>query len=232
VNASFLLLLLPEFLAGQTCATAIEAQLTDWGATAEVLKSPGGPQGGDVYRIATGERGVWLTYHQPSDLPSGSVFRTDPYETVRLDFQADCAVRRTVSTRTPVPGAFTDEDLSTLVERHGRLVVYLWSPHLPLSVDGYHEIKAAAEAESFAFVAVVDAGASRSLTRTVGAAQGVPEDARRPLGAVELLFRDIAVHSPSILVFADGQASAPLPGYRNRDAYRRHLANIGERTSP
>lgn len=220
-------LVLPQLVSGSVCADAVEHQLSTWHAGSEVLKTAGGPVGGAVYRIATNELGVWITLHQPKGLFTTSVFLTNARETLRVDFGADCEPRWS-STRSPadLADAFTDEDLKAVLARHDRVVVYLWSPHLPLSVEGYAEIAAATSTAGFELVAVAHGAADPGFVRRAADEHGIPVEATRPMSSVELLFRDLAVHTPSILVFANGTASAPLPGYRNRAAYAAHLASV------
>ena len=227
-------LLVPQLLSGFPCTDAVERQLEAWHATDEVLKAPGGPLGGDVYRIATNETGVWITVHQPRGLDTISLFLTNAGGTVRLDFNSVIPFGNSCEPES-IPSfpamelltdAFTDEHLKELLAEDDRLVVFLWSPHLPLSVEGYHEIVHAASSLDIPVVAVVDGTADIEFVRRVADEQGIPEGARRPMRSVELLFRDIAVHTPSVLVFSKGHVSAPLPGYRNRDAYRQYLDTI------
>lgn len=234
MSAYLLFLLLPQLGAGHPCADAVDRQLDRWHATDEVLRAPGGPLGGAVYRIATDELGVWITLHRPQGLATVSLFRTDSKGTVRLDLDERCEPEPTQSLPAPsLPeGAFTDADLKARLESHDRLVVYLWSPHLPLSVEGYHEIVAAAAALEVPLVAVVDGTADRDFVEREADDNGIPAEARRAMGSVELLFRDLAVHTPSVVVFASGTVSSPLPGYRGRNAYRVYLESIFRRRSP
>ncbi len=222
-------LLLPQLASGSVCADAVERQLAAWHAGSEVLKTPGGPLGGSVYRIATDELGVWITFHRPRGLDTTSLFLTKANETVRLDFGPSCEPIPITTPSAAIPrDAFTDDDLKQLLARQDRVVVYLWSPHLPLSAEGYAEIVAAASTVGIALAAVVDASAERSFVRRVADEYEIPADATRPTRSIELLFRDLAVHTPSILVFANKTVSAPLPGYRNRAAYTTHLESIFE----
>ena len=143
---------------------AVERQLAAWNATPEVLKAPGGPLGGEVYRIATNEIGVWITVHRPRGLDIVSLFLTNAEGTVRLDFEARIGqtcepepIPRFPAMKLP-PDAFTDDLLKEILAEDDRLVV--------------------------------------------------------------------AVHTPSVVVFSKGHVSAPLPGFRNRDAYRVYLGTI------
>lgn len=223
-----LFFLAPQLVPTHPCADAVLQQLETWNATEEVLRAPGGPLGGAVYRIATGEIGEWITLHQPRGLHGVRLFLTNDEGTVRLDFGRSCEAEPTPSLPPPsLPAdAFTDADLRARLAADEDLVVYLWSPHLPLSVEGYHEIARATRELDVPLVAVVDGTADPGFVEREADAHGMPPDARRPLGSVELLFRDLAVHTPSIVVFSGGTAAAPLPGYRNRDAYRIYLETI------
>lgn len=217
-----------QLASGFPCVDAVERQLAQWHATDEVLMAPGGPLGGHVYRIATEELGVWITMHQPRGLETTSLFLTSAERTLRLDFGRTCQLKTVELPRPPDPpdGAFTDVDLEHRLALDDRLVIYLWSPHLPLSVEGYAEIARAASALGVPLVAVVDASADSDFVRRVAEEHDIPAEAERPMRSVELLFRDLTVHTPSIVVFHDGIVSSPLPGYRNSDAYLEHLKPI------
>jgi len=85
---------LPELLESHPCFVAIERRLESWGATDEILKGPSGPLGGDVYRIATKEIGVWVTLHLARSEATASLFLTDGEGSTRLDFGASCSPAR------------------------------------------------------------------------------------------------------------------------------------------
>ncbi|GEM_PF-3882684 len=82
---------LPELLESHPCFVAIERRLESWGATDEILKGPSGPLGGDVYRIATKEIGVWVTLHLARSEVTASLFLTDREGSTRLDFGVSCS---------------------------------------------------------------------------------------------------------------------------------------------
>lgn len=124
-------------------------------------------------------------------------------------------------------GPFTDADLqSALAEASGPLVVYVWSPHMPLSVDGYPEIAAAGEALDLTVVPVLFAGSDREFAAREASRVGIPEAGLRELVSSELLGREAQVHAPSIVVFDGERVSPVLPGYRNAAGYRRYLEGV------
>jgi hypothetical protein len=134
--------------------------------------------------------------------------------------------------------SFTDADLRAVVgstlgseaQRAGArgqgfagVVVYAWSPHMPLSVDGFREIRAATTELGLRLVPVLFAGSDRDFARREAERVGMPPAALREVRSVELTMRDGQVHAPSILVFTGRRASPVLPGYRNAAGYRRYL---------
>lgn len=207
------------------CATAIEAQLDAWGAAFEVLRAPTGIDGRPAYRIATERLGAWATLEPPwGGDPRSRLSLASAERVVTLTFDGACRATRAES---PGPGrgvdVFDDRDLELLLERHPSAMIYLWSPHLPLSVDGYREAAAAAASRGLGFAAVVHPSSDRAFVEEAAEAAGIPPEARRPLSSVELSFRDLAVHAPAILVYVDGRAQSPLPGYRSAAGYLEYL---------
>ncbi|HSF15612.1 MAG TPA: hypothetical protein VLK65_08670 [Vicinamibacteria bacterium] len=205
------------------CAPQVEELLGEWTASSEVLRAPPGIDGRGRYRISTARLGVWITVEIPSSPPEPvRLFRTEASSGTSVELDGGCN-----PTFAELPGisapevenGFTDSDLERLLAVNDRLVVFLWSPHLPLSVEGYGEIAAAVSELGIPLAAVVDPSAVPELVDEVSERNGIPLEARRVLASVELLFRDLAVHAPTVLFFWRGKAEAPLPGYRDRRAY-------------
>jgi hypothetical protein len=117
------------------------------------------------------------------------------------------------------PGRSGGEDFSAVV-------VYAWSPHMPLSVEGFRAIEAAASELGLRVVPVLFAGSDPEFARREAARVGMPPAALREVQSVELTMRDMQVHAPSILVFRRGGVSPVLPGYRNAAGYRRYLTDL------
>jgi hypothetical protein len=97
---------------------------------------------------------------------------------------------------------------------------------MPLSVDGWREIDTAATALGLDALPVTFAHGDADFARREAARGGIPPAGLREIDSVELVMRDLQLHAPSILVFADGRVSPVLPGYRNADGYRSFLQNF------
>jgi len=117
---------------------------------------------------------------------------------------------------------FTDADLRASVAV-GPTVVYVWSPHMPLSVDGYAEISVATQALGLHLMPVLFVGGDAAFAASEAARVGIPTDGLREMASIELAFRDAQVHAPSVLLFHGDRVSPVLPGYRDADGYREFL---------
>jgi hypothetical protein len=216
-------------IAGLRCADSVERQLELWAATGEVFRAPSGVDGRETFRFATVEIGRWVTLQKDPSLREAVLVESSAEGSKRVELDSDCRPRTTeleLDRGSAPPAGFSDRDLKSLLDRDDRLVVFLWSPHMPLSAEALPEIEAAAREVGVPFVAVCDPSSDPHYVERVAAERGLEEAASRPLVSVELLMRNIAVHAPTILVFRDGRARAPLPGYRSRAAYLLYLRSI------
>jgi len=221
-----------ELLSGGPCAAPASELLGAWGVRDAARRGP--PQANAVsrFRMPTRELGVWVEVGVVDANPP-TLTRLSPSGTDVVSFGADCDP---VATRRPGPvrrddrdGLFTDDDLREALRTALRapgargVVVYVWSPHMPLSVDGYPEIRRAAEATGLRLEPVLFPDGSRAFAEEEALRVGMSPDALREAAAVELVARDALVHAPSIVLFTDLGVSPVLPGYRDRDGYVRFV---------
>jgi hypothetical protein len=217
-----------DLVQGRPCAEAALARLAEWGAAEERLEAPPSPGAARSVRIATHEIGRWILI----DLPitgAATLTRVTPDGAERLTWSPAC--RASVEHAPGIAGAsrdrarFSDADLSAALALTGGpgeprgVIVYLWAPHMPLSVDGYAEIAAAGASLELPVVPVLSPGSDPDFAVREAGRVGIPSDALREATSVELAFRDAYVHAPAIVAFVGGRASPVLPGYRDRDAY-------------
>ena len=115
---------------------------------------------------------------------------------------------------------FTDADLSTLLRRGGKGVIYAVSEHMPLSVRGLNDIKCAAEALGLELVVVVDPDSDPLVIGYMASRLGFRPQRLRRLASAELMRRNLTIHYPSIQAYANGRfVGVILPGYLSTEAY-------------
>jgi len=209
------------------CQAAVEERLADWGAGAERYRDIDGAFGARESRIATGTLGTWVLLHEPPD-GAPSLVRVEESGTTRVSFDAGCHESSSFEPRPPAPGlAFTDRDLRALVASTPRGVLFVWSPHMPLSVDAYRTVSELARRMGLSFTALRDPMSDAAYAASVAREAGMPPSALRSFASVELSFRQATLHAPALLVFAHGRFSGmAVPGYREAAALE---AAISER---
>ena len=205
------------------CATAARAMLAEWRTTDEVFRDADEPFGGRVWRLPTDQLGVWVTVGvDPGASPT--LARIDGRDTLRVSFGPSCEPSRSVlraSSAAPSGGAYGDDDMTALVGDGRSGVIYVWSPHMPLSVDAYHHVTHATEALGVSLTSLLDPAADADYARRVARAAGIPQRALRPFRSVELVFRNATLHAPSVLVYRNGRMiGLAIPGYRDAAGYR------------
>jgi hypothetical protein len=200
------------------CRAAVERRLREWGAGDERYRDADAPSGVQQWRLPTRELGTWLLLQGPPDQPA-AIARVDAGSTTRVAFDAQCNERLTMSEASsigPAAGeAFTDSDLRSLLAAQPQGVIYLWSPHMPLSVDGYRTVLGVATRLRMSFTALRDPMSDSGYAVAVAKETGLPPDALRTFTSIELGFRQLSLHAPALLVFARGRvAGLAVPGYR------------------
>lgn len=215
-------------LRGARCESAVREQLREWGAQLQhALGDVPQPTGLQTIRVPTGVLGLWLRLVEIG-ADEVAIERITATRIERLRFDEECApAEYAVATPAVAPGAFSDSDLIARVARGGRGVFLLWSPHMPLSVD-QHQVLAGVAAElGLEVVPLLDPAADADYASRMARERALPDTATRPLGGIELLFRGMATHTPSLQVFTDGCLRGPVVfGYRGAAALRETLAGV------
>jgi hypothetical protein len=218
---------LDAVLTDAQCATAAREVLRSLGAGVTFVQAPPGPDGGQSVRIPTRRFAEWVALTVPDGAPPvASLLTPDSISEIRL--RGDCTpmepavVARTLSHDRP---AFTDVYLRQLVEAAAPapLVVYVWSPHMPLSPDGWPEIERAAMSAGMRVAPALIAHGDRAFASREARRVGMPDEGLREVTSIELIARQAQVHAPSIVIFGTERVSPVLPGYRDAVGYLRYL---------
>ncbi len=207
------------------CAAQVAQQLRAWGAVAPARPQP--PAGERALRHwATMDLGAWIAEAQGPDGAHATL--VSPAAVTTVEWSPAC--RASTATR-PRPALaaprFSDADLAAALAAAPRGVIYSWSPHLPLSVDGYRAVATAAAARGLAVEMVLDPGADRAFAAASQASGGLPPSALRVADSVELLFRNVHVHAPAVQAWAGGRlVGSAFPGFHSAAEYGAFLDRV------
>jgi len=216
-------------VASARCGPEAMSVLQSWSADGgQALADPPGPAGTRSVRMPTRTFGTWVRLMVDPSYEI-SLERISTFSAEAHRFGPDCELHldtRAVSPA-PAPGAFTDARLSDRLAEGDTGIILLWSPHMPLSVDEYDELRDVAATLQIALVAVLDPVADPGYARRVARERGLPDAALAPLAGIELAFRGMTTHAPSVQVFAGGRLVGPvLYGYRDRQTARMSIAGV------
>jgi hypothetical protein len=211
-----------RLLAGVRCEAQLREQLRAWNARlTEAIAEPPVPAGFRSARLPTGILGLWIRL---AELSAGElvVERVTATRIERLRFDDACEpTELAVAAALGTADAYGDSDLIAHVARLERGVFVLWSPHMPLSVDQHAVLAEVARDLGLVVVPILDPAADRDYANRVARERGLAPEATRPLSGVELAFRGMATHTPSLQLFAGGTLVGPvLYGYRSAAALR------------
>lgn len=214
------------------CEAEVRSAVREWGADpARYLGAPSSTSGARSMRFPTRILGAWVILNVPP-LGPPVIARATPEEVSARLFDPSCDFeeRRVPrpSTASGTGGRFTDDDLRNVLESSaGRpVIVYAWAPHMPLSVDGHVEIARAAASVGAQVVPLLIGHSDRGFAEREAGRVGIPAAGLREIDSNELVFRDLQVHAPAILVFAAGRVSPVLPGFRKAEGYQRYLRGL------
>lgn len=215
-------------LAGASCADATRRQLDSWGAGIDrALTDPPEAEGTRAVRMPTGALGVWVRL---SVKPSGDVWleRVSAARRESVRFGSGCEPLTDSEMARATPGdGFTDDALASRLKRGDSGVILVWSPHMPLSVDQYAVLASVTSDLDMALVVALDPSADADYARRVARERGLPATTLLPLDGIELAFRGMTTHAPSVQVFAKGRLVGPvLYGYRAPAAARLAIAGV------
>lgn len=201
------------------CADARARQLHAW----QVVGQPRPVPGTQVRHWPTRQLGTWVADDGTAERPV--LLLVTPTTLTRVEWTAGCDLQSHEWPRPAVASPrFTDADLAALVNAGRPGVVFVWSPHMPLSIDAYRPLRSAATARGMTVHAVLDPGADRAFARGSLDRGGLPNDALRVADANELRYRDVHLHTPVVLVFAGGRIIGDAwPGYHGEAEYGEFL---------
>jgi len=205
------------------CQDVALHQLSVWQASGEYLQSSDSTDDLVVLRSPTSKVGTWVLVMIANGRVDRLLAVSQDSETEAV-FDDQCHIEVSVHSR-PLPPRrkqqwLTDEDVASIVAANDKGVFYAWSPHMPLSVDGYAEITAAVKTLGLSLTPVLSSHANVEYAKDRAGRIDMPEEGFALNRSVELTMRSLTVHAPAILIHANGKFVSPvIPGFRRAPDY-------------
>jgi len=128
---------------------------------------------------------------------------------------------------------FSDGDLTRVLATAQNGLLYLWSPHMPYSVQGLEEIRELAARRRLTLVALLDPSADCTLAVRIAATRGFPRKALAYTLAERLFAHGATLHYPTLVLFREGRLlAAMLPGYVGVNVYQAFIDERLELSRP
>jgi hypothetical protein len=205
------------------CQADVARQLAEWEAVGPARPQP--PDGGTTTRHwPTRTLGVWVVEQSGDGGPR--LLRLSPTGAIAVTWSAECvaATRQHPRLQATAGPRFTDADLVALLAAHRRGVVYVWSPHMPLSIAALRALREAAGVRGLHVTVVLARLPDAAFAARTAAAHGWPADTLRVADSLELELRDVLVHAPTVLAYADGGIrGSAFPGAHTAEEYAAYL---------
>jgi len=203
------------------CAKEISYQMQQWHVKGDAQEEPTASVDGYFFKLPTEKIGRWALVYEESDQVRLSLVDSERIQLKVLD--SHCAE----ITATDIPNTgrtnigFDDEDLTDLLLNNNNGLVYIWSPHMLLSVHGIKELLAIGLELGISVTILLDVNADINFAQSTVREYSLPATVLTPATALEFKFRGALIHSPTLLFYQDTSFVRPdVPGYRHPEHYR------------
>ncbi|MFZ4713814.1 MAG: hypothetical protein ACOYL6_08895 [Bacteriovoracaceae bacterium] len=209
-----------EFKKTIVCPNEVERITTDWNAKNEWQKFLIGMNDRGI-KVSTNELGRWITV-VPSSKEVTTISNITSSVVTEVQIKANCS-RKINLIKNPkifAQNEITDQVVKEFVKNNTQGMIYIWSPHMPLSVTGLPGLKKAAADQKIPILFVMDNSASEALVKKYLKSGSITMEQTRKLASMELYQQDATLHYPSLLIFKKGQFVLPTHfGNRTEQEY-------------
>lgn len=215
------------------CAAELQKLFESWNATSDWRRLPGDEPGTRLYRAPTVDLGKWVELKLGGKVTSVDLFNATTRLQIRLG--KNCETQASLHSHPSLekfPGKkdlsgipiLHDEDIARLFGEKKSGIIYLWTPHKEISVEGLKEIREVAAKMRMPLYAVVEPTSSPSTVKRVAGRMGLPEKELFFLDSFDLQYRGFRLHFPSMIVFNKGKFTSPVRrGFEDAFVYEEYV---------
>ena len=196
------------------CKPEIQKQIASWKGLNQWSH-----RNDDLYISPTLNFGNWLWLKDEKD--SITLTKANQKTQLRVNFsKANCQKKMLLVPIQKIDTSLNgDEYLERLIQ-HGKGIIYLWSPQMPLSQKGISEIKKVVIKHGFKLILILDPNAKNLKPEQFS------ENSLR-LDSFELKMRNAYMHFPSVLGFENGNIKDFIKyGYETSEGFELDVKKI------
>lgn len=216
-----------------TCGAKALSILQEWKAKDEwKLKFTENPED-KKFQAPTENFGIWaqVQYQKNESL---KLFQFSAKNQTQVKFGADCkpefetqaydADRKLASTKTKGFSYFQDSEIQKLFQSQKSAIVYMWTPHMQVAVEGLREISKAAQKLKVPLYAVVDPNSNPGQVAKIAGELKISKDQIYYFDSFDLTMRDFRLHYPSLMIISRGKYATPVQrGLETSDIYENYI---------
>lgn len=158
-----------------------------------------------------------------------SVHLISPQRILNVAYDGNCHATTTMNARIVKldDRKFNDRELAQLIERNKTGLIYAWSPHMPLSIDGINEIKQAAAKLNLPVTFVLSPHANMEFAKKVLNEKKLPAEYLKVYDSLEMVERGSSLHFPSLLIYQNGKLfRRARPGHEVSKIFETYLKKV------
>jgi hypothetical protein len=198
-----------------SCQKPISRLLKTWGHKGKWLNKTNG-----LYISSTDQFGEWILFKKENK--GITLTKANQSKHIKVHFSKHkCAQKmRVVLSPKKYYTAINDKSLKDLIAKD-KGIIYLWSPHMPLSYKGIFKIKKAAKKRGLKLHVFMDSSTHPAM------ASRYQRKYTQTIDSFELKMRNAFIHFPAVLSFENGKIKPSIKyGYENQNGYEKDIRNI------
>lgn len=211
------------------CAAQIRAIVQKWKSAEEWQIEPSG-NGEFKYSTMTSDFGVWIQVYKDSG-DQINLEKVDANALLRFNIsKKNCRsdIEIISSQKNPNLSTYgTDQELYKRINKNKNGIILSWSPSMPFSIDAIGQARKVAQNEKIDLIVLLDRNANLKKAQQIVKNNFWPSEYTQKFDSVELTYRKIENHFPSILFFKDGKLkNYLLPGLKNAVSYKAEYMDL------
>ena len=197
-----------------SCQKPIRVLLNEW-----AKKGSWEEKTNDLYIVKTEDFGKWIWYKDEGD--SITLTKASQTEQLRVNFTKSTCEKKLMVIAIPKENSpNNDESLKKKIANKNGLL-YIWSPHMPLSYRGINSIIAAAKKKNLDVTIYMDPAAKLAPNHQFN------KTYLNRIESFDLKMRNAYLHLPALLSYKNGQIMDPVKyGFEKPEGYEKDIKNV------
>jgi hypothetical protein len=181
----------------------------------------------DRFSVRTKTLGKWVYLERDSVSQNVVLSSQSQFEMLTIEMDERCEKKISYKIIDEDRSHLNDSDLKHLVDTYSDVIVYIWSPEMPLSIRTLPEIKKFAEKENILLkVYLYPLSSVEAAERTV-ASESYPREYLKKLNSFELSMAGVEAHQPALFRYKKGVPyGMPLFGFKTENEYVNYYSSL------